>query len=322
LAEGAAVTTGSKPKAKLGHEPLLEGDSPRGMKILIAEDNGTSRRLLSGFLAGRGYSVIEATDGNEALGILLEEDPPSLAVVDWLMPGLSGSEICRRIRDLQERRPYQYLILLTVRREREWLLEGLRSGADDYIVKPFDPEELELRIAAGRRVLSTQEALMHAARHDALTGILNRGALIEREEAELARFRREGNPLSVLMIDLDHFKEVNDVHGHLVGDEVLREAVRRILGVLREYDFLGRYGGEEFLAVLPGLRNGDARAVAERIRMTLSASPVSVLDKEISVTLSIGVATYEGDGSVDDLNRAADEALYRAKEAGRNQVAL
>jgi len=214
VSEENAPRAGGREEAET--EEGEDKDGMDGMKILIAEDNAASRRLLAGFLQGKGYEVVEAADGNEALAILLGEDPPSLAVVDWLMPGLTGTEICRRVRQAG-RRLYQYLILLTIRRERERIVEGLRSGADDYVIKPFDPEELELRIAAGRRVLAAQEALAHAASHDPLTGILNRGAIIEREEEELSRARREGSSVAALMIDLDHFKQINDRYGHLVG---------------------------------------------------------------------------------------------------------
>ena len=312
----AFLARGRLPQAE---ERTTEGG--RGMRILVAEDNRSSRMMLAGLLEGRGYDVVSAEDGRQALDLLLGEDPPRLAVLDWMMPGLEGTEVVRRVRAANQRdRSYTYLILLTVRGAREHLLQGLEAGADDYVAKPFDPEELQMRIAAGRRVVEMHQQLRHAATHDPLTGLLNRGALLELEEGELARSRRTGDPVSVAMMDLDRFKGINDRHGHLAGDEVLREVARRIRRTLREYDLCGRYGGEEFLLIFPGTSAFEAAQVCERLRSRIGETPLEHQGESLSLTASFGVAEYDRVGSLDSLNGLADEALYRAKQEGRDRV--
>src|ERR1700730_5748514 len=199
------------------------------MRILAAEDNPVFQSVLRGMLTKWGYEVVLACDGNQALSALQVECPPRLAILDWMMPGLDGVEVCRRLR-AANREPYIYVLLLTARTDSQDLVEGMEAGADDYLTKPFNATELRARLRAGRRIVELQEELMLArealrqqATHDGLTGLLNRSAILEVLHNELARAQRESQPLSLLMVDLDHFKQVNDEFGHLAGDAVLRE---------------------------------------------------------------------------------------------------
>jgi two-component system cell cycle response regulator len=251
-------------------------------------------------------------------------------VVDWMMPGRDGLEVCRELRR-RFNDPYVYAILLTARDQSDDVVAGLDAGADDYLVKPANVGELRARVRAAQRIIDLQRQLLEAqerlrvlAMHDALTGIWNRGAIFDALMRELDRARRQGSPLAVVMIDLDRFKRINDTHGHPVGDEVLREAAQRIRGAIRAYDFVGRYGGEEFLVVAPGLAGASAAELAERIRRAFEAHPIATSGPALPVTLSLGVAAAAPRSAVDltSLLEAADDALYQAKSEGRNRTAL
>jgi diguanylate cyclase (GGDEF)-like protein len=205
----------------------------------------------------------------------------------------------------------------------------MEAGADDYVTKPFETKELEVRLRAGRRILDLQadlvkarEALRDQATHDPLTGLWNRYALLDTLKREHSRAGRESTPLAVIMVDLDHFKQVNDTYGHLAGDAVLREAARRMRIHVRSYDHVGRYGGEEFLIVLPGTSEVNAAQLAERLRDAIAREPVTLAgDLRVAVTASFGVsATDLAAEDQETMIRLADEALYRAKENGRNRV--
>jgi len=299
------------------------------MNILIADDDVVSRRLLQVSLTNAGYQVQIAVDGAEALRAFEQQECPRLVVMDWMMPKMDGLEVCRAIRKLSPE-PYIYIILLTSRGQQAEIIEGLEAGADDYITKPFDLQELKARVRAGMRILdlqeqivTTREQLRVQATHDALTGLLNRRAILETLDKELARSAREGTQISVTMADLDHFKRVNDTYGHLAGDAVLREAAQRIQASMRVYDSVGRYGGEEFLVVSPGCGLPEAAEQAERLRKRISQEAVQVNDCAIPVTMSLGVvaATTEVRQPA-DLLRLADGALYAAKHGGRDRVGL
>lgn len=302
------------------------------MKVLVADDDAVFRRMAEALLGKWGYEVITCADGTEAWRLLQGPDSPKLAVLDWVMPGMDGTQICREVR-AQTGKPYTYILVLTAAKvEKENLIEGINAGADDYLLKPYDAGELKARLHAGRRIVELQDQLIAAreslriqATHDTLTGIWNRGGIIDILHKEVERARRSSTPLSVVMADLDHFKQINDTRGHAVGDAVLRVTARRLSPCLRPYDSLGRYGGEEFLVVLPGCGEADAAATAERLRSSLGSSPVETSAGPVTATLSLGVAATPGGDAgagADELLRASDDALYRAKNSGRNRVAM
>jgi two-component system cell cycle response regulator len=300
------------------------------VKVLIADDDMISRRLLEATLTRWGYEVIVTHDGAEAWDVLQKPTAPSLAILDWMMPGMDGVEVCRKIRQ-RTQEPYIYLLLLTTKGRKEHLIEGLDAGADDYLTKPFDPHELQVRLRAGKRIVTLQAELIEArenlriqATHDPLTGVWNRRAIIEILSNELARSRREGPPMAAAIADLDHFKHINDTYGHMAGDVALCETVSRMRTLLRPYDAIGRYGGEEFLIVLPGCTAQDAIRLAERLRLGIGQEAVSISEGRVVVTSSLGVAASDTIAAPDAtaLIRAADAALYRAKACGRNRLEL
>jgi diguanylate cyclase (GGDEF)-like protein len=299
--------------------------------VLIAEDDAMFRRILTNWLQKWGYQVIATEDGASAWSILQSGGAPQIAILDWMMPGMDGIELCRRIRSEQGR--YRYLLLLTAMDHKQDVVAGLDAGADDYLTKPFEVEELRARVRAGKRILELQEALLQArdalkfeAAHDALTSLWNHGAILDFLKREFDRQQRTHQPLGIMMADLDHFKKINDTHGHLVGDTVLQQVARRFQGALRSYDFVGRYGGEEFLILVPGCGLADLIATAERLRCSVADQPVATSVGNVPVTVSMGLAsTAEEERDWQDcqqLLRAADAALYVAKSEGRNRVAL
>jgi two-component system, cell cycle response regulator len=303
----------------------MSAPSAKRKRILVAEDDPVSRRMLESFLMKWGYEVLAVSDGAQAHRILDSHDAPPLAVLDWMMPGIEGPEICRAIREDPER-PYTYVLLLTARSQKEDLLKGLEAGADDYLTKPFDAQELHARLHVGQRILDLQHRLIAAtdelrfrASHDMLTGIPNRATILEAVSRERARQIRDGGPFGIILADLDHFKAINDTYGHLAGDTVLREAALRMRSCVRAYDSVGRYGGEEFLIVVPAGDTASTAAVAERIRRAVSEKPVSSEAGPIRITASFGVAVSLGRDTKDVL-RSADQALYKAKARGRNRV--
>ncbi|MBI5725685.1 MAG: diguanylate cyclase [Planctomycetes bacterium] len=303
------------------------------MQILIADDDPGFLALLETHLADWGYEAVRAEDGKKAMDILRGDKAPRLAILDWQMPGLDGPAICRELRK-ERTDDYTFLILLTVMNQKENMLEGMNAGADDYIKKPFvhdDFEELQVHLRAAMRILSLQEELIAAkemyrreATLDSLTRIWNHQAVMDIFRREAHRSGRLGKSLCLAMADLDHFKQVNDTYGHQAGDLVLREVAARIRSVLRPYDSIGRYGGEEFLIVLPECEESAARQVAERIRSAIAHAPYKTGQDAIMVTASLGVAVIDriDPAKCDDVVKLADEALYRAKDAGRNRVEL
>lgn len=298
------------------------------MKILIADDSIVSRHLLEAALRKWGYDVAVACDGAEALEMLKQDQAPALAILDWMMPEMTGPEVCRRIRQ-RSREPYTYILLLTSKSQKEDLIEGMEAGADDYITKPFDQHELQVRLRAGTRLvdlqaelLSAREALREQATKDSLTHLWNRSSIFDTLCRELSRAAREGTPVGVAMVDLDHFKAVNDGYGHFAGDAVLCEAARRMQNAVRPYDSIGRYGGEEFLIILPGCDEQSSLNQAERLRRQLAQSGMTLNETALCITASFGVtcALPGRQWTSEDLIRKADEALYLAKKMGRNRA--
>jgi two-component system, cell cycle response regulator len=292
-------------------------------KILIAEDDPVSRHVLKAFLVKWDFDVTVATDGRQALRILESEDTPRLAVLDWMMPGMEGVEICQRLRKNTDR-PYIYILLLTARSKKQDLLQGLNFGADDYLTKPFDAQELRARLQVGERILGLQDELRFQATHDALTGIENRAAIIGALQNELSRQVRQKGPFGIILGDIDLFKKINDTYGHLSGDAVLRAVAQQLKDCTRPYDSVGRYGGEEFLVVAPGSDSSGTMVLAERIRKAIESQPVVTDQATVAVTMSLGVAvsTDPKRTNAKMLLQLADDALYRAKEHGRNRSEL
>jgi two-component system cell cycle response regulator len=298
------------------------------VKILVADDSIVSRHILDGTLRKWGYDVVMASDGDEAWQILQGKDAPRLVILDWMMPRMTGLEVCRLVRD-RGPEPYTYLLLLTSKSHRDDLIEGMEAGADDYVTKPFDQHELKVRLRAGTRLvelqtelLTARDALRERATKDWLTKLWNRSSILEILVRELSRSERDQSPVSVALVDLDYFKIVNDTQGHLAGDSVLYEAAARLNDSVRRYDFIGRYGGEEFLIVLSDCDFSSANRKAERLCRRISGTPIAVGANESRLTASIGVTTrLPGQkASAEELIRRADEALYLAKRQGRNQV--
>ena len=294
----------------------------------LAEDLvGLHLRRFDSWLQSWGYQVVLAADGAEAWNILQNECPPELLILDWIMPGIDGVELCRRIREKQQM-PYQYILLVTANDDRQDVIRGLDAGADDYPTKPFDKGELHARVKVGTRILGLQADLIRAreelrfqATHDMLTGIWNRAAMLDLLGREIDRASRSNESVGVLMLDLDHFKTINDTYGHLAGDAVLKEIAQRVRQVVRSYDFVGRYGGQEFLVVLPGCDRQQTWQSAERIRLAIAHAAVVVDGNQIPVTASIG-GTIAPALSEPRILALADTALYQAKNSGRNRTSL
>lgn len=299
------------------------------MQVLVVEDSAVYRKLISDHLQAWGFRVTVAEDGAQASAVLERPDSPKLVLLDWVLPDIEGIELCQQIREVGSSRPYVYVILLTSKEGRQNMLEAMEAGADDYLVKPFDELELKARLMVGKRILDLQdelvqarEAMRHAATHDSLTELLNRGEIVDMLQRELERARRDQKPVSVILADIDHFKQVNDRFGHLFGDQALQEIARRLRSSLRVYDGIGRYGGEEFLLVLPGCDLENAMARANELRELVAGTPVAALDAEKKITVSMGVAVSGCMGKVESeaLLSCADAGLYAAKGNGRNRV--
>ena len=299
--------------------------------ILLAEDDPVTRMLMTRFLKKAGYEVQAVGDGNEALDHMTRRYYPIL-VTDWEMPGMDGIDLCKAVRNLQLD-GYVYALLLTARNAKEHIIAGLEAGADDYLIKPVHEPELIARLNTGRRILALEHSLRAANERnrilsitDALTGAFNRRYLMDQLPRELERCRRYGTPLSVIMCDVDHFKQVNDVNGHAAGDDVLQQFAARIQKSIRSTsDWLARLGGEEFLIVLPETDYEGAVLVAEKIREIVGGASFMTRGGDVQVTASFGGASTEQQGpdlalKVEALLRTADECLYRSKETGRNRT--
>jgi two-component system cell cycle response regulator len=300
------------------------------MKILVADDDPVSLRIMERTLEKSGYEVVTVDNGRQAAAELSREDGPRLALIDWMMPGLDGPGVCRVVRS-RTHDAYVYIMLLTSKQLTEDVVKGLEAGADDYLTKPCHPSELKARLHTGRRILELEDKLVVAredmrfkATHDSLTSLWDRGSIFALLNNELSRSARERGPVSVMICDIDHFKQINDVHGHLVGDEVLQQVSARLQELVRPYDGVGRYGGEEFLVVLGGCSAADLKKRAEEVREGISLIPFHSKNGPIPISVSIGAVTIEDwnrSTPIEPFLKEADAALYRAKEAGRNRVA-
>jgi|SRR5579864_4243824 len=292
------------------------------MKILVVEDSYIERHKLGGCLKDWGLDYVAVGSGTEAVKLIESAEPPGMVLLDWMLPGLDGIDVCRRIRKLTTNGVYIYTVMLTAKNRKQDLLTAMEAGADDYLAKPVDPSELRARVMAGKRILELQESLRFAATHDFLTKLLNRSEILAALEREFSRSGREDKPATVIMADIDHFKRVNDTLGHAAGDEVLKEVARRLKSDLRTYDIVGRYGGEEFLLLLPGCDLTIGTRRADQIRKRVAQDPITTPAGPASVTVSMGVTITSAarDHSVAELLREADSSLYAAKKNGRDRV--
>jgi two-component system, cell cycle response regulator len=299
------------------------------MQVVIAEDSPVYRALMKSHFEEWGIDTIFASDGGEAWNLLHHSTVPTLALLDWVLPGLDGIELCRKIRSDFAAKQYIYAILVTAKDTKRDLVDAMNAGADDYLVKPFYAPELKARVMAAKRILDlqatlleAQESLRFAARHDALTALNNRPEIIRLLSEEINRTRTTDSPISVIFADIDRFKSINDSLGHLAGDKVLKVVSQRLLFGTRAYDHVGRYGGEEFVIVLPGCDRDSALARADELLRAIREEPIAINGKNRTVTASMGVACFSSDRpvSVEELLRLADVALYRAKSNGRNRV--
>jgi diguanylate cyclase (GGDEF)-like protein len=290
-------------------------------KVLVVDDDPSMLRLINHYLGRLGYQIRTTTDAAAALATMVE-DCPHYVITDWLMPGMTGLELCQRIRQLKLPH-YVYVLIVTAKSDTTDLVEGLRAGADDFLVKPVTPDELLARMQTGSRVLGLEHQLTELARTDPLTGIPGRRALLEQAERELDRARRYRLPLACAMMDIDYFKKVNDTHGHPAGDEVLKHVAAALTANCRGSDYVGRYGGEEFCALLIDTTEATAAVWAQRVRAAVHelGVPVGNGNKVVKVSVSVGVSELLDDtASVAALVDMADQALLVAKQAGRDRA--
>jgi len=294
------------------------------MRILVVEDSKLDRHRVTECLKAWHLEFATVGDGAEAWSLLQNSHPPDLVLLDWMLPGIEGLELCRKIRTLGVNGTYIYTVMLTARNKKADLLTAMAAGADDYLTKPVDPSELRAKILVGKRIIELQQSLKFAATHDFLTRLLNRAEIMSGLRRELSRSERQNKPIALVMADIDHFKQINDSLGHAAGDLVLKEVASRLQSDLRAYDLAGRYGGEEFLLVLPGCGTAVAGRRADEIRGLIAKDAVITTFAQVPVTLSMGIAGTDTlqTASLEDLLQHADEALYKAKKNGRNRVEI
>lgn len=295
--------------------------------VLVVDDDPAILRLLTHLLEQGGHHVRTAVDGNQCLQMILQ-DCPDVLITDWMMPGLDGLEICRRVRQLHLRKVlphYTYILMLTAKSGKAFFIEGLEAGADDFVEKSAESlsdlrVEIKARLKAALRTRKLEIDLEFAAKYDSLTELLNRVTFFELAQVVWERSIKNKFPLSVVMFDCDFFKRINDIHGHVAGDAVLREMASILKDFSRTSDIICRYGGEEFCVLLPGCNEKTAWNWAERIRKQFENNPIRQGGLEIGITVSFGIAERLDDTAfLDQLIEQADQALLFAKESGRNR---
>ena len=298
------------------------------MKVLIAEDDPASNALVKNLLFRWGFDVVTTFDGTEALKALREKDAPQIVIMDWMMPGIDGLEVCRRLREDEKGGDlYTYVIMLTAKGEKQDVVSGIDAGADDYIVKPFDKEELRARIRTGQRIIELQTALRAAnrkllllSRLDPLTGALSRSAILDDLDLAIYRSRREKLPLSISLIDVDGLKKINERSGRHAGDRVLQEIVRRTTACMRRTDCFGRYESDSFLVVLPAVNRATGMDICQRVRDAIAGREVGTDGHELSVTVSQCLTVWDGNATVQEFIAAAEQTLTATRSGGPNRI--
>lgn len=300
------------------------------MKLLVADDTKTMRMMLVSLAEEEGYETVVCEDGEQAWEAMQLKQAPRLLLLDWEMPGMTGLEVCKKVREQKSDDP-PFIILLTSRTDTDDIVVGLEAGANDYILKPYNPAELKARLLVGCRMLDLQtelnrvnQKLLFQASHDPLTSLPNRRALLDYLEKSLSQSVRQNQPLQIVIGDVDHFKKVNDNYSHLAGDLVLIGLASRFRQILKKHGLVGRYGGEEFMFIITPPSLGDLNYVQE-ICDRVAAVPIDFEERQIPVTISLGVAEFSPGVTEEDMElllKQADEALYQAKNGGRNQAVL
>ena len=307
------------------------------MNILIAQDDKSNSQSLEATLTKWGHEVVMVPDGPAALQALQKEAAPRLAVLGSTLPGMDAFQVCRTVRKRTEG-PYVYFIVTVAKGREQDIIEGIRAGADDFLLTPLNPDELMTRLRVGKRILEMQgdlqrahEAISYQTTHDPMTGLWNRTAILDALRRELARVAREKSPVGVIVAEIDHFKNINETHGHMAGDAVLRETSRRIRSSVRPYDTVGRYGAQEFLVIVPGCDAPNAQNHAERLRSGVSREPIDIAEwgkfasgeeGKITVTMCVGVAAGDKVKDAETLLQAGEAALARARAQGNDHVEL
>jgi diguanylate cyclase (GGDEF)-like protein len=265
------------------------------VKILVAQDDPASLRLVQAYLVDWGYRVTSATDGQRAYEVLQSPESPRLAILDWIMPGMHGVEVCRALRR-RNKRPYIYILMLTAKDRKQDIVGGLESGADDYLTKPYDPHELRARLSAGRRIVDLEEQLVLPHRTseaqltvDPLTGVWSRRVILDALKLQLALSSQCGSPMGLVLANIDHFRDINTTFGPHAGDAVLQEVARRFRSVLRPPDSIGRSDADEFAMLLPGCDAPTAARMAERFRARVDRRAVNTPEGVVALTVSLGV---------------------------------
>jgi two-component system, cell cycle response regulator len=313
--------------ATLERELCTNDATAQDLQVLVVDDSPVYRKLVEHALEGSPYSLMFAKSGREAME-LFARYLPAIVITDWMMPDLSGLELCQRLR-ADVHRGYTYVILLTSIAEKDNVVKGLAAGADDYLTKPFDPGELLARIGVGRRIIdlhrqidAKNKLLEEMAHCDSLTGLPNRRAIEDWAARQLRGAARHGFPYWVVLADLDSFKSVNDTHGHIGGDVLLKKFAELLKTVIRASDICGRLGGDEFLLVITHVEAEDICKTVERFREKLAEQQFEIGNEKVSITASFGIAGFSGSEILDftTLVRRADKALYAAKRGGRNLI--
>jgi len=289
--------------------------------VLLVDDEEVNLYALRIILESRGYRCLTASNGADALRVASDCLPDAI-LLDIQMPVMDGYGVCQRLKDDPRTRPIPVVFLTARFRDQEEVIRGLDIGANDYVTKPFNPEELLARVAVMVRVRTAESQMRQASYTDDLTGLYNRRFLQQRLEEELHRASRYSLRLSCIMLDIDHFKAINDTHGHVAGDLIIKEVATILKNHVRKSDLAVRYGGEEFLLILFENDKNGALRVAERVRADVESHVFTWKEQPLRVTISSGVAVFPDDGITmpDELIARADSALYSAKASGRNMV--